>query len=64
MLLMPGEHPLEELAVQLAALQGSSATSLHAELKADAGSLDLAVRQALGSKPQSAQLLVVVDQFE
>ncbi len=63
-LLTPGEHPLEELAIQLAAVQGVSSGSLHTDLTADSANLDLAICQALAGHPEREQLLLVVDQFE
>src|SRR5439155_22297140 len=63
-LFTPGEHPLEELAIHLAALQGIAAGSLLAGLEADPGSLSLAVRQTLVARPQGVRLLMMVDQFE
>jgi len=54
-LFTPGAHPLEEFAVQLAPLAGTTAGRLHTEL---AQGLDLVVRQA------TRNLVVVVDQFE
>ncbi|MGH8887914.1 MAG: hypothetical protein ACRDYX_22665 [Egibacteraceae bacterium] len=63
-LLTPGPHPLQELAIRVAALQGIAPRSLHADLIADPASSDLAVRQALAAKPEAAQVLLVVDQLE
>jgi transcriptional regulator with XRE-family HTH domain len=63
-LFTPGEHPLEELAIHLGAVQGIAPGSLHTDLAADPASFHLAVRQALLSKGEGAQLLLVVDQFE
>jgi WD40 repeat protein len=62
-LLTPGAHPLEELAVQVAALHRISPGSLHADLVADASALDLAIRQATAGDLR-ARVLLVVDQFE
>ena len=64
LLITPGEHPLEELAIQLGALQGVAPGALRADLEANPSHLDLAVRQALVSKSPSANLLLLVDQFE
>jgi WD40 repeat protein len=63
-LLTPGKHPLEELAVHVASLCGVSPGSLRTDLEADPASMGLAVRQALLSRPPQAQMLLVVDQFE
>src|SRR5262249_57778801 len=60
----PGPHPLEECAVQLAAFNGQPAVELRAELAASVDGLHLRVRQALADRPDQADLLLVVDQFE
>jgi WD40 repeat protein len=63
-LLTPGEHPFEELAIQLGALEGVATGALRADLEAHSANLDLAVRQALVSRPPLAHILLLVDQFE
>jgi len=63
-LLTPGEHPFEELAVQLGALQGAATGALRADLEAQPANLDLAIRQALVGAPPLAHVLLLVDQFE
>jgi hypothetical protein len=63
-LLTPGEHPLEELAVHVASLCDVAAGSLRTDLEADPTSIGLAIRQALLTRPSQVQILVVVDQFE
>jgi WD40 repeat protein len=63
-LFTPGRHPLEETAIHVAALRGISPGSLHADLAANPGSLDLAIRQALANRSPATQLLLIVDQFE
>jgi WD40 repeat protein len=63
-LLTPGEHPLEECAVRLAGLVGAQAGAVHAELRDDPRGLHRIVRQALAGRPDDAELLLVVDQFE
>lgn len=60
----PGSHPLQELAVHLAARLGTLSSSLHGELERDPESLQLLARQALADQPESTELLLVVDQFE
>jgi WD40 repeat protein len=60
----PGTHPLEELAVRIALLNGYTAGSLLRELEEDHRTLHLAVKQALAGRPESVRLLLVVDQFE
>ncbi|WP_232836687.1 WD40 repeat domain-containing protein [Lentzea terrae] len=63
LLFAPGPRPLQECAVQLAGLTGTSAVGLYAELAADPTSLGLHVRQLLATRP-GTDLLIVVDQFE
>jgi WD40 repeat protein len=63
-LLTPGEHPFEELAIQLGALQGVATGALRADLEEDSANLDLAVRQTLVGRPSLAHILLMVDQFE
>ncbi|HEX6354732.1 helix-turn-helix transcriptional regulator [Actinophytocola sp.] len=63
-LLTPGRRPLEELAVQIAALHRISPGSLHTDLVANPDNLDLAIRQAMASRSPHARALLVVDQFE
>ncbi|MGW0515725.1 nSTAND1 domain-containing NTPase [Crossiella sp. NPDC003009] len=64
LLCTPGPHPLEEIALRLAALTGESAATLRAEFAADPRNLHLRVRQALSGQPENTELLLVVDQFE
>jgi energy-coupling factor transporter ATP-binding protein EcfA2 len=64
MVMTPGPHPLEECAAHLAALVNGSAVATRAALRADADSLHLTVLQALVDRPESSELLLVVDQFE
>ena len=64
LVLTPGAHPLEELAVRVSLLRGISPGSLLQDLKADAQALHLAVKQALADELDDVQLLLVVDQFE
>ncbi len=63
-MLTPGAHPLEELAIRVALVRGVAPGSLSADLTASPGNLRLAVRQALVDEPAGARLLLVVDQFE
>jgi WD40 repeat protein len=63
-LMTPGEHPLEELAIHIGALQGIAPGVLRSDLEAQPANLDLAIRQALIGRPPSVQTLLVVDQFE
>jgi WD40 repeat protein/energy-coupling factor transporter ATP-binding protein EcfA2 len=64
LMLTPGPHPLEECAVQLAALVPSDPSSLHTVLRTDPRGLHLTALQALINHPAHAELVVVVDQFE
>ncbi|HEV3172952.1 MAG TPA: AAA family ATPase [Actinocrinis sp.] len=63
-LFTPGAHPLQECAVQLAGMLGVTAGALHADLAADPGRLDLAIRQLLADRSTASEVLLVVDQFE
>jgi transcriptional regulator with XRE-family HTH domain/KaiC/GvpD/RAD55 family RecA-like ATPase len=60
----PGARPLEECAIQLAALTGGTPGPVHAELVADRRGLHRMVRQALADRPDASELVLVVDQFE
>ena len=62
--LTPGPHPFEECAARLAALTGGSAAALHDDLTGHPRALHLTALQALADRPDAAQLLLVVDQFE
>nr|WP_132126505.1 hypothetical protein [Actinocrispum wychmicini] len=64
LLFTPGEHPLEECAVQVGQLLGVSPGALLADLVADPSTLNLALRQALIDHPADTEVLLVVDQFE
>ncbi|MFG1687319.1 hypothetical protein ACGFNP_44660 [Nonomuraea sp. NPDC049269] len=64
LLLTPGAHPLDELAVGLANLSGISAPSLYADLVATPSNVRLAIGQILAGRPKSARIVIVVDQFE
>ncbi|MGH8929952.1 MAG: hypothetical protein ACRDZO_04775 [Egibacteraceae bacterium] len=63
-LITPGAHPVEELAVQLGKQCGASARSLLGDWRAEPAWLRLAGRQALVDAPAGARLLLMVDQFE
>jgi WD40 repeat protein/class 3 adenylate cyclase len=64
LVLTPGAHPLEELAVRVSLQRGIAPSSLLQALQSDAQALDLAVKQALLDQPEHVRLLLVVDQFE
>jgi energy-coupling factor transporter ATP-binding protein EcfA2 len=60
----PTARPLAELAARLAPLCGQGAAALLHDLEADPRALDVALRQALGSRPEGTRLALVVDQLE
>jgi WD40 repeat protein/class 3 adenylate cyclase len=64
LVLTPGAHPLEELAVRLSLLSGHTPGTLLRDLEADYRCLHLAVKALLAGGPAGVQLLLVVDQFE
>jgi WD40 repeat protein/class 3 adenylate cyclase len=64
LVLTPGAHPLNELAVRLSALSGDRPAAMLRDLEADHRALELAVRNALADQPAELKLLLVVDQFE
>jgi WD40 repeat protein/transcriptional regulator with XRE-family HTH domain len=64
LLFTPGEHPIEECAVQVARLLGVPPSSLRADLATDPHALHLATRQVLVDQPEDTEVLLVVDQFE
>lgn len=60
----PGSHPVEECAIHLARLAGELPGSVHTELAGDPRAVHRLVRQALAPEPASAEIVMVVDQFE
>ncbi|GGM41477.1 hypothetical protein GCM10012275_10600 [Longimycelium tulufanense] len=64
LLLTPGAHPLENCAAQLARLTGNTAHQLYLDLDRDERALHRVVLQALTDRPQSVDLVLIVDQFE
>jgi WD40 repeat protein len=60
----PGEHPVEELSVQLANVGNIAAGPVHETLTGDPGGLRLMVRQIVADRCRKARVLLVVDQFE
>ncbi|NOL39596.1 hypothetical protein HPO96_04990 [Kribbella sandramycini] len=60
----PGPHPIEECAVQLAALLNVPSTTLLAEFATSPKNLHLRIRQAMADRDDDADLVLVVDQFE
>lgn len=63
-LFTPGPRPLEECAASLATHLGLAAPTVHDELASKPESLALLIRQALAARPDDAELVLVVDQFE
>jgi WD40 repeat protein/class 3 adenylate cyclase len=63
-IMTPGPHPLEELAVRLATERGLSPGSVLEDLRRDPHNLCLAVRQLLLDQSQDAKVVLVVDQAE
>ncbi|WP_432842141.1 hypothetical protein [Dactylosporangium sp. CA-092794] len=63
-LFTPGSHPLEECAISLATLTGTTPAALVAAFESDPRGLHLAARQAMAALPDDQDLLIVVDQFE
>jgi energy-coupling factor transporter ATP-binding protein EcfA2 len=62
-LLTPGRHPVEELAVQLGNAVGLSAGSVRADLARQPATVNLVVRQILAARSAEC-VLIMVDQFE
>lgn len=62
-LLTPGRHPVEELAVHLGNALGISAGSIQADLTERPASVHVVVRQIL-AKGAAGRVLLMVDQFE
>ena len=62
--LTPGRHPLQELALRVATLAGIPAGALLDDLRADPSRLTLAIRQTLAGGEDGTKVAIVVDQFE
>ncbi|MGW2054283.1 nSTAND1 domain-containing NTPase [Streptomyces sp. NPDC001840] len=63
-LLTPGDHPVQELAIHLANLLRVPASVLHDTVRDSPESLRITVRQIVADHPGPAQVLILVDQFE
>ncbi|MGC7096362.1 helix-turn-helix domain-containing protein [Amycolatopsis lurida] len=63
-MMTPGQHPIEECAVQFATPLGSSPAMLVDDLSENSRGLHRLVRQALASRPDDTELILIVDQFE
>jgi WD40 repeat protein/class 3 adenylate cyclase len=64
LVITPGAHPLNELAVRLSLWCDDRPASLLRDLEADPRAADLAIRNGLSDQPGEVKLLLVVDQFE
>ena len=64
LILTPGAHPLEELAVRLATERGLSPGSVLEDLRRDPHNLCLMVRQQLLDESPDAKVVLIVDQAE
>ena len=64
LLFTPGPHPLEECAITLATEAGTTAGRLCTELAQDPANLHRLIRQILAGRPSTAEVILVVDQFE
>ncbi|MFI6463675.1 hypothetical protein [Streptomyces sp. NPDC050538] len=64
MLLTPGPHPVEELAVRLSAMTGEAPGPLLTELRENPEALHLRIRQATIDRAPDVDTLIVADQFE
>jgi WD40 repeat protein/class 3 adenylate cyclase len=62
--MVPGAHPLAELAAQVGLLLHQGPAAVLRELETDRRALDLAARQLLVGASPAARLLLVIDQFE
>ncbi|MGC9320612.1 MAG: hypothetical protein ACP5KN_21445 [Armatimonadota bacterium] len=64
LVITPGAHPLNELAVRLSVPCNDRPAALLSDLEADHRAAALAVRRALADQPGDVKVLLVVDQFE
>jgi WD40 repeat protein/class 3 adenylate cyclase len=64
LVITPGAHPLNELAVRLSVLCDDRPASLLQDLEVDHRAAELAIRRALADQRGDVKLLLVVDQFE
>lgn len=64
LVLTPGPYPLRECAVRVGTWLGLSAGTLVTEFGEHSRNLGLALRQLLAERPDDAEFLLVVDQFE
>jgi hypothetical protein len=60
----PGAHPLNELAVRLSLLSDDRPASVLRDLEGDHRAFELAIRRAFADHPDAVRLLLVIDQFE
>jgi hypothetical protein len=64
LLFTPGTHPLQECALRLAALLGTTASVIEAELTTEPGAMAALNAQLLLDRSPAAETVLVVDQFE
>ncbi|TDD90403.1 AAA family ATPase [Actinomadura rubrisoli] len=64
MIITPGPHPMDELALRLARATGRPAEEIRADLAADPANLHPRLQRALLAKRRHADALLIVDQFE
>ena len=64
MLMTPGDHPVEELAVLLATTMGLASATVHQALTTGPTGLRLTLRQLLANRAGASGVVIVVDQFE
>ncbi|MGD2178019.1 MAG: WD40 repeat domain-containing protein, partial [Anaerolineae bacterium] len=64
LVITPGAHPLNELAVRLSVPCNDRPAALLRDLETDHRAAALAIRRALADEPGEVKLLLVVDQFE
>ncbi|MFC3500163.1 helix-turn-helix domain-containing protein [Micromonospora krabiensis] len=64
LLMTPGDRPADALAVRLAREQGQEPEALRQALAEDPSSIRSTVERMLADRPPTANLLIVVDQFE
>jgi hypothetical protein len=63
-LFTPGAHPVQELALRLAPLLGTTASAIEAELSAGDRTVLVLSAQLLLDRPPATETVIVVDQFE
>lgn len=64
LVMTPGSKPFEACAIELAALSGEPVSAVLTDLRADPENLHLYIRRVLAGRPDSSDLVLIVDQFE